>query len=187
MTSSSIATSRHRLVAILTYVAAFWAPLAPSCPSSLQAEDSPGKLHQTHMATTIASPFAGQAVVKAAGWPCRSARRSRAAVVVPRAALESQRMATPFDGFKFESIRESQISRAMTQRYFQDLHDHAEVGGWVGGWVGGVVCVCVWHNRNSRLRARLHLKLQPPVTSSSASDNAPPPVCTLGLPCRWTW
>jgi len=34
--------------------------------------------------------------------------------------------ATPFDDYHFDSIRESQISRAMTSRYFADLDSYAE-------------------------------------------------------------
>lgn len=89
----------------------------------------------------IASTFSGQAVRADArrSGSRRSAPRSGAFVV--RAALEQQRMATPFDGFKFESIRESQISRAMTSRYFQDLHDHAEVDVViVGAGSAGLSC-----------------------------------------------
>ena len=53
---------------------------------------------------------------------------SRRAAVAPRATLAGFiRHATPQDGFKFEPVRESQVSRAMTSRYFKDLHDHAEV------------------------------------------------------------
>ena len=33
---------------------------------------------------------------------------------------------TPFDDYSFDSIRESQISRAMTSRYFADLDSYAE-------------------------------------------------------------
>lgn len=49
------------------------------------------------MATCIASTFSGAAV------PTRRPAQRRAArsvAVVPRAALEAQRMATPFDGYK---------------------------------------------------------------------------------------
>lgn len=38
----------------------------------------------------------------------------------------------PFTNARFEPIRESQISRAMTTRYFKGLHEHAEVGGSMG-------------------------------------------------------
>jgi thiamine thiazole synthase len=46
--------------------------------------------------------------------------------------------ATPYDGFTFEPIREAEISRAMTSRYFKDLDQHAEtdvliVGGGSAG------------------------------------------------------
>lgn len=33
---------------------------------------------------------------------------------------------TKFDGYKFEAIREAEVSRAMTSRYFKDLHDFAD-------------------------------------------------------------
>ena len=35
-------------------------------------------------------------------------------------------MADKWETFKFDSIRESQVSRAMTRRYFQDLDTYAE-------------------------------------------------------------
>lgn len=35
-------------------------------------------------------------------------------------------MAGKWESFKFEPIRESQVSRAMTRRYFQDLDTYAE-------------------------------------------------------------
>ncbi len=35
-------------------------------------------------------------------------------------------LAEKWDTFKFEAIRESQVSRAMTRRYFQDLDSYAE-------------------------------------------------------------
>ena len=43
-----------------------------------------------------------------------------------RARIASGPTATPFDDFKFLPIRESTVSRAMTSRYFKDLHDYAE-------------------------------------------------------------
>lgn len=43
-----------------------------------------------------------------------------------RAALSSSYHATPYDGYKFEPIREAEISRAMTKRYFKDLDEHAD-------------------------------------------------------------
>ena len=70
-------------------------------------------------------------------------RRSTTATktIIPRAALEANRHATPYDGYTFEPIRESQISRAMTARYFQDLHDHAEVDVIiVGAGSAGLSC-----------------------------------------------
>ncbi|KAK9813318.1 hypothetical protein WJX72_012436 [[Myrmecia] bisecta] len=33
---------------------------------------------------------------------------------------------TPFDGFKFAPVREANVNRAMTSRYFKDMHDFAE-------------------------------------------------------------
>lgn len=50
------------------------------------------------MASSIASSFAGVAV-KAAK-PTQRRTASARVSVVPRAALEAQRMATPFDGWK---------------------------------------------------------------------------------------
>lgn len=73
----------------------------------------------------IASSFTGVAVASVAKPARRVARR--ATTVKPTAALDAQRMATPYDGYKFEPIRESQISRAMTARYMNDLQEHAEV------------------------------------------------------------
>lgn len=35
-------------------------------------------------------------------------------------------LAEKWDTFKFDAIRESQVSRAMTRRYFQDLDTYAE-------------------------------------------------------------
>lgn len=49
------------------------------------------------MACAVASSFAGKAVV--ATQPRRTAGR-RAVAAAPRAALEAQRCATPFDGYK---------------------------------------------------------------------------------------
>ena len=43
-----------------------------------------------------------------------------------RAVIEAGPTATPFDNFKFAPIKESTVSRAMTSRYFKDLHDYAE-------------------------------------------------------------
>ena len=37
-----------------------------------------------------------------------------------------ENMADKWENFKFDSIRESQVSRAMTRRYFQDLDTYAE-------------------------------------------------------------
>lgn len=49
--------------------------------------------------------------------------------------------ATPFDGFTFETIRESQISRAMTKRYFNDLDSFAETDVViVGAGSAGLSC-----------------------------------------------
>lgn len=57
----------------------------------------------------------------------KSAAIRRSAVAPPRAALEAARYATPYDGYTFAPITESQISRAMTKRFFKDLDDKAEV------------------------------------------------------------
>lgn len=71
----------------------------------------------------------------------RSARQAVAKVAVPRAALEDQRCATPFDGFKFAPIKESAISRSMTTRYFADLYKNAEVDVViVGAGSAGLSC-----------------------------------------------
>lgn len=42
-----------------------------------------------------------------------------------RASLSASPTATPYDGYTFAPITESEISRAMTSRYFKDLDDHA--------------------------------------------------------------
>jgi thiamine thiazole synthase len=54
---------------------------------------------------------------------CATAPRAQAA---GRAVIEAGPTATPFDNFKFAPIKESTVSRAMTSRYFKDLHDYAE-------------------------------------------------------------
>lgn len=91
------------------------------------------------MAQVLASSFAAGASLRAAK-PAGRCAAPRAAVV-PRAVLEGQRMATPFDGFKFEPIRESQISRAMTRRYLADMDAHAEVDVViVGAGSAGLAC-----------------------------------------------
>jgi Thi4 family len=78
------------------------------------------------MASTIASSFSANALRTCA--KPTSARRNSAmrCAVAPRAALEAARYATPFDGYTFEPIREAEISRAMTSRYFNDLDKYAE-------------------------------------------------------------
>jgi thiamine thiazole synthase len=46
---------------------------------------------------------------------------------VPRKTQTLEQMADKWDqGFEFAPIRESQVSRAMTRRYFQDLDTYAE-------------------------------------------------------------
>ncbi|EKX47419.1 putative THI4, thiamine [Guillardia theta CCMP2712] len=45
-------------------------------------------------------------------------------VTVP--AQAHQQPSTPFDGYKFEPIREATVNRAMTSRYFRDLEAYAE-------------------------------------------------------------
>jgi len=71
---------------------------------------------------------------KAAGSRASIARPSR---VMPKVQAQAFH-ATPYDGFTFEPIREAEISRAMTSRYFKDLDQHAEtdvliVGGGSAG------------------------------------------------------
>ncbi|PSC68848.1 thiazole biosynthetic enzyme [Micractinium conductrix] len=91
------------------------------------------------MAASIAS--VGKAVVSRPAHARRTSARASRAAVAPRAALESQRYATPFDGYKFETIREAQISRAMTRRYFKSLDEHAEVDVCiVGAGSAGLAC-----------------------------------------------
>lgn len=65
----------------------------------------------------------------------------RCKAIVPHAALEGSRYATPFDGLKFAPIKESEISRAMTSRYFDDMHKNAEVDVViVGAGSAGLSC-----------------------------------------------
>mmetsp|Transcript_7218 Transcript_7218/g.14447 ORF Transcript_7218/g.14447 Transcript_7218/m.14447 type:complete len:344 (+) Transcript_7218:99-1130(+) len=64
------------------------------------------------------------AFVKKASSPGSRARASR--VSISRRVTAQAFHATPYDGFTFEPIRESQISRAMTSRYFKDLDNHAD-------------------------------------------------------------
>lgn len=79
------------------------------------------------MAAALASSaFAGVSLRQSVQAKSAS-RKAPVAVVAPRAALENQRMATPYDGFKFAPIREAEISRSMTTRYFADLYKNAEV------------------------------------------------------------
>ena len=86
------------------------------------------------------SSFAGAALRPATSRVVRNASR-RAVSVTPRAALEAARCATPFDGYSFEPIRESQISRAMTSRYFADMDAHAECDVViVGAGSAGLTC-----------------------------------------------
>lgn len=56
---------------------------------------------------------------------------SRPCKVVTQSAADARQLehlvaSNPFDDFKFAPIRESQVSRAMTSRYFQDLNEYAE-------------------------------------------------------------
>lgn len=81
---------------------------------------------------TVKAP-AARTVTKCLAMPADGARNSRVAAKASRkelsvAATMSAALAasTPFDDYSFDSIRESQISRAMTSRYFQDLDSYAE-------------------------------------------------------------
>ncbi len=48
---------------------------------------------------------------------------------------------TPFDGYKFAPIRESTVNRAMTSRYFKDMHDYAEADVVItGAGSAGLAC-----------------------------------------------
>lgn len=67
----------------------------PTNPCTSPARPGPSLL--PNMACAVASSFAGKAVV--ATQPRRTAGR-RAVAAAPRAALEAQRCATPFDGYK---------------------------------------------------------------------------------------
>ncbi|KAK9828123.1 hypothetical protein WJX81_007678 [Elliptochloris bilobata] len=69
---------------------------------------------------------------KAAGARRPAARCSRLAA---RAAAHKQELSatTPFDNFSFEPIREHQVSRAMTSRYFKDLDEYAECDVIIAG------------------------------------------------------
>jgi thiamine thiazole synthase len=67
-------------------------------------------------------------VVCAAQQPSKPARSGKTKASRTDAARLDSMVAppTPFDAWKFEPIRESQISRAMTSRYFKDLDEYAE-------------------------------------------------------------
>ena len=48
---------------------------------------------------------------------------------------------TPFDGYKFQPIREATVNRAMTSRYFKDMHDYAEADVVItGAGSAGLAC-----------------------------------------------
>lgn len=48
---------------------------------------------------------------------------------------------TPFDGLKFQPIREATVNRAMTSRYFKDMHDYAEADVVItGAGSAGLAC-----------------------------------------------
>lgn len=51
--------------------------------------------------------------------------------------------ATPFDAMRFEPIREAQVSRAMTSRYFDDLNKFAECDVVIVGAGSAGLC-CAW-------------------------------------------
>ena len=70
---------------------------------------SPPIATETLTSTTAAPSKAGNGHMKITGNAC---------------ALED--LAEKWDAFKFNPIRESQVSRAMTRRYFQDLDAYAE-------------------------------------------------------------
>jgi len=85
------------------------------------------------MAFSAATFTAVTAVKPAATFPsqlkaARSVSRNSRCVV--RSAgphhLEGLTASNPFDDFKFAPIREAQVSRAMTSRYFKDLDEYAE-------------------------------------------------------------
>ena len=55
-----------------------------------------------------------------------SANASRKEMSVAATMSATIAAPTPFDNYSFDSIRESQISRSMTSRYFKDLDEYAE-------------------------------------------------------------
>ena len=67
-------------------------------------------------------------IVCAAQQPAKPARSGKTKASRTDAARLDSMVAppTPFDAWQFEPIRESQISRAMTSRYFKDLDEYAE-------------------------------------------------------------
>merc|ERR1719350_1748711 len=67
----------------------------------------------------------------------RAARGARGAAVKARAGAN----AGPFDGYNFKPIREREVSREMTTRYFQDLYKYADADVIiVGSGSAGLAC-----------------------------------------------
>jgi len=93
------------------------------------------------MAFTMSASIAGTALPRANRVGRTTSITSSRRMIAPHAALEASRYATPFDGFAFEPIREAQISRAMTSRYFKDLDRLAEADVIiVGAGSAGLSC-----------------------------------------------
>lgn len=58
-----------------------------------------------------------------------------------RSHIEAGPTATPYDDYTFAPIKEATVSRAMTSRYFKDLHDYAECDIIVvGAGSAGLAC-----------------------------------------------
>ncbi|CAG9460494.1 unnamed protein product [Pedinophyceae sp. YPF-701] len=99
------------------------------------------------------SSFAAVAQKKAG-----SRRAGRASVAVRAQALPPNSYqqlggaTTPMDGFTFEPIRESEVSRAMTKRYFNDLNEFAEADVIIMG-AGSAGLSCAYElSKNENLK-----------------------------------
>ncbi|KAK9849794.1 hypothetical protein WJX84_008629 [Apatococcus fuscideae] len=101
-----------------------------------------------NMASSMTSSFVGTAprlaeVRPKTVAPVRSTRQVCRAQSVKSDAHNLNQLisTTPFDGMKFAPIRESTVNRAMTSRYFKDMHDYAEADVVItGAGSAGLAC-----------------------------------------------
>jgi len=83
------------------------------------------------------SKIAKVAGARQAAGNVRAVRAARGAAVRARAGAN----AGPFDGYSFKPIREREVSREMTTRYFQDLYKYADADVIiVGSGSAGLAC-----------------------------------------------